>query len=211
MHRSGFTLIEILVAIAIMTIIMGVVVFDHQRFSEQMRITNLSYQIALSIRETQAYGINVRGLGANPNQRFDIGYGIHFDIGNPNSYTTFSDIPDNIGYTNSKYDSDDSVVLYGEKNATYNLEKGNKIAEICIIETASTKTCAGESDLFSGIDIVFKRPNPDARFTILNAVGGGVSYTDIQKVQIKIESPSGICRMVEVNSAGQISNNTNCE
>lgn len=208
MHRSGFTLIEILVAIAIMTIIMGVVVFDHQRFSEQMRITNLSYQIALSIRETQAYGINVRGLGTNTDQRFDVGYGIHFDMATPHSYTTFADKPD---LTPNKYDKDD-----GEKLSTYNLEKGNKIKSICRIEITSGSNydtyCTDDPGAdFNGIDITFKRPNPDANFTRLVEEGTDINIPNTQKVQIKIESPSGICRMVEVNSAGQISNNTNCE
>lgn len=178
MNRSGFTLIEILVAIAIMTIIMGVVIFDHQKFSERMRINNLTYQIALSIRESQAYGINVRGLTDSTSQRFDIGYGISFDTKNPTSYSTF-------WFDNAGKET---------KISTYNLERGNKIKQVCKFESLS-------QDCNSGIvDIRFKRPYPDAFF----AFNGG-SLPNTQRVEVEIVSPSGICKVIEVNKAGQIS------
>ncbi len=199
MSRSGFTLIEILVAIAIMTIIMGVVVFDHQKFSDQLRITNLAYQIALSVREAQAYGINVRGDVTTGGNQFNVGYGVHFSTEENTSYTTFidrGDPDDTSSIGNSQYDID-------EKITTYILERGNTISDICskIISGTGSSISTEVNCEAQTIDITFQRPNPDARFVVFPD-----TVIPAQEVTIKVTNRDGdICKSISVNTNGQIS------
>ena len=79
--NRGFSLVELLVVISIFTIISSVVVFRQSKFSSDILITNLAYQMALEIREAQTYGIGVKSVD-NPviigDSKFKYGYGIHF-------------------------------------------------------------------------------------------------------------------------------------
>ncbi|MGH7175638.1 MAG: pilus assembly FimT family protein, partial [Minisyncoccia bacterium] len=86
-RSSGFTLIEMMVSLAIVTIIAGVVLTSHSSFSNSLIVSNTAYDVALSMREAQSYGIGVRGLGSTVN----VGYGLDFSAATPLSYRFFSD------------------------------------------------------------------------------------------------------------------------
>ena len=59
-RRRGFTLIELLVVVAIIVVITGLILANSNKFGGQTMLQNLSYDIALSLREAQVYGISVR-------------------------------------------------------------------------------------------------------------------------------------------------------
>ncbi len=207
--KSGFTLIEMLVVVAIFTIISAVALFNQTKFSSDMVITNLAYEVALEVRQAQTYGIGVRG-SSNGGSNFQYGYGVHFGQDNK-SFLLFADqnlVPSSIKYV---YDSaGDSLV------DTFHLPGGNTIAEICYNQSSALAPGSGPTapncykNLTShSLDISFVRPNPEAR-TVLD----GDVTVDVAPVYIILRSALGDkCKTVKVYSTGQISvtpNNTPC-
>jgi prepilin-type N-terminal cleavage/methylation domain-containing protein len=157
--NKGFSLAELLVVVAIFLILTSVVLINQNRFSSDTNITNLAYQVALSIREAQIYGISVRGTQFAPN-KFDTAYGIHFDLASTTSYFLFPDLnKDGI------YNPSTEIPL-----TTYKIENGVTLSSINIRPP--------EAKLITSADITFKRPNPEALITT-NATAGFKEEIDL--------------------------------
>ena len=174
--QNGFTLVELLVSVAIFTMITTTAVFNNAQFNGNVLLTNLAYEVALSVRQAQFYGITVKQSSTNT---FDAGYGINFNTATPSSYILFEDK----STPNKVYDS-------GEALETFVFRKGNYISKICLSQTT---TCSSATS----VDISFIRPNPDAYIR-----SAGVFYA---KADICVSSPLGNKRKVVIESTGQIS------
>ncbi len=206
MHpQGGFSLIEMLIVVALFTIITGAALLNHGRFGESILATNLAYDIALSLREAQSYGISVResplGVGV-----FTIGYGVHFSAAD--SFIFFADRNGNRRYDGA--DVNGACVAGGASEClkAYRLERGNTIRSFCGMSAllGGSPECrnflTGDTTL-SFLDALFKRPTPDAFVrTNLNSQ----SETRYRSGAITIVSPRGReARTVEVFQTGQIS------
>jgi prepilin-type N-terminal cleavage/methylation domain-containing protein len=186
--QKGFTLVELLVSLAIFTVITTVAVVNNSQFNSSILLTNLAYEVGLSVRQAQFYGIAVRKNAAD---NFDAGYGVHFDLSDPRTYYLFEDTTiDHIC---------DPLTECALNNLveSFKLNKGNYISRICVDESTCT-----DSDNFQKVDISFVRPNPDAFITIDSVIG------NYSKAEICIASPSGTKRRVIVESTGQIAVST---
>jgi prepilin-type N-terminal cleavage/methylation domain-containing protein len=84
-ESRGFTLIELLVVTAILVIVSGLVLANHSRFGGKILLQNLAYDMALSVRQAQVYGISVRQFGAGT---YSAGYGIRFSTSVPTLRTS---------------------------------------------------------------------------------------------------------------------------
>jgi prepilin-type N-terminal cleavage/methylation domain-containing protein len=187
-RRAGFTLIELLVVVAIIIVITGVILANTNKFGGQTLLQNLSYDIALSLREAQVYGLSVRSNNGN----FKSGYGMHFDINTPTTYNLFADVAQN------------GVYQAGEDVAPspYAIGQNFKLCDT----TGGTEFCSGITKL----DILFIRPEPDACISYNSAVfvTGGSSYactSIIQSARIVVTSPRGGFMNVIIYANGQIS------
>lgn len=176
---SGFTLVEVSVAVAIVALISTVVLTNYRGFDSSVVLTNLAHDVALSIREAQVFGISVRGEGSG----FDSGYGVHFDTDSSSTYTLFGDITTGGGYDGS----DTEVDLY-----TFDQRYG--IDSLYEIESDGSYTPISDS-----LDIVFTRPDPEPTFFVNG------SERAMTGIRVTIASPDGSTRSVEVFSTGQIS------
>ncbi len=186
----GFTLLELLVSISIFTVITTIAVFNNTQFNSSVLLTNLAYEVGLSVRQAQFYGITVKQTAGDPTA-FDSGYGVHFDTSSPSTYVLFEDVNTCVYpaiCTNKMYDVGDVGT------ETFNIQKGNLIGKICVTDSSNVTSCSN-----SVVDIAFVRPNPDA---YIRANGAGTAY---QKAEICIYSPKGAIRKVIVESTGQIS------
>lgn len=199
--KKGFSLIELMVVVAIFLIITAITLNKQSKFSSDILITNLAYQLALSIREAQVYGI---GSKQGESNNFKIGYGIHLqapgDISQKSvSYNIFADKTDTGIQFIYEPGSDLDIDLV-------NITQGQKIRNFCGYYPVSGNWECWQSDGVASsrfdLNIVFIKPDPEAH------IFGGYneSYFEYTEAVIVVESALGNkCRTVRVTGAGQIS------
>jgi len=134
----GFSLIELLVSIAIIAIITATILARYSAFNSTVLLKDLAYEVALSIREAQSFGVSVRGVESN----FEQVYGVHFVPGTT-TYTLFVDTNEN------------NIYNTGEAITTYNIGNNNKIGAVYTNSTSR-----------DSLDVVFRRPEPDAEYYV---------------------------------------------
>ena len=173
-----------MVTLSLFVVLTTIVLFSNSKFNGSILLTNLAYDVAITIRQAQTFGVNVR----ESENSFQHAYGVHFDISNSKQFILFADDNPSI---NDVYGGDYKYVSSGSDAIidTYNIKRGNYISQICI-----PSDC-----LITKLDIAFKRPNPDAKII----VNGNTSVT---QATITISSADGnSSRNIVVNSTGQIS------
>lgn len=199
---AGFTLIEMLVVIGIIVVISGVVFANNVRFGGIVQLQNLAYDIALSIRQSQVYGISVQRF--NTSTTFAAAYGMYFACtSNPCSPMS------------------NTYVLFGDVNSPLNgiYDPGGAIPEI--VQSTTIQSGYGISGLYvtpyggseigvTRLDITFRRPDPDACISknsdvvTFNSKGRCVGGTN-ELARIEVSSPRGDKKNILVYSSGQIS------
>lgn len=193
----AFSLIELLVVAAIMVIVTALTLVNNSRFGGVVLLQNLAYDIALSVRQAQTYGISVRNAGSG---NFNVLYGMHFEKSEwgATHYQFYADTsnPPTGAYVSGQGE---------EVVPAYVIGRGYYIADLCATPGGGTETCG-----VSKLDIVFKRPEPDAHIT----AGDGTGETCIQNpdvdhckesARIIVASPRGDMMSIVVGATGQIS------
>lgn len=180
----GFSLVELIVVVGIFIVITSVVLANHSRFNSSVLLGNAAYDIALSVRQAQVYGLSTQQYSG----AFQIGYGIRF--ADPTSYSLFAD-----GDRDYRYN-----IETGQDNIlkTYTLGRGYTIKRFCGIRSDGSEDCSDNSAALSHLDVAFLRPNPDSTITS----DAPVLYSS---ALIVLQSASGETRSVTVRSTGQIS------
>ncbi len=193
----GFTLIELIVVIAIFALITSIALFNQGKLNSTLLVTNLAYEVALAVRESQTYGVGVRSDGTSGN--FEGGYGISFDITRPTEILFFTDKD-----KNHLADAGEIVSRLIIQN-----QRGNKIVALCRGTAGTTCSSVGGSPHQVGIlNIIFRRPNPEAIFLSYPVGGGSESDNAEGPAYIVVNTPEGDnCRVVVVEQTGQISVN----
>ncbi|GEM_PF-445104 len=91
---AGFTLLEMLVVVAIISFVIGVVVVNQRSFDNSVILSTTAYDVALSIRQAQAYGtagLGVQGVPGGSAFPVSYGTGIDFSLSSPRQYIIFAD------------------------------------------------------------------------------------------------------------------------
>ncbi len=192
----GFTLVEMMVSLSIFAIITGIVLIRNNDFNSGILFSNLVYEIALSIREMQTYGISVKAYQQNTTQSFGNGYGVYFDkvldtTTNAYSFTQFIDVKSGTTPPDEKY-----AIPPDEKILKFKLKPGNTIFGLYVNDF---------SNPVNDLSITYVRPEPNAIITANNGVKTSDSIT---KAFIIIKSPGttdAVYKCIVVTSVGQIS------
>jgi prepilin-type N-terminal cleavage/methylation domain-containing protein len=194
LHR-GLTLVELMVVLAIIGIIMSIVLNSQSTFNKTIILKNAAYDIALTLRSVETYGLGSRATVGNVK---NAGYGVHFQSGAQGSFILFADTSPSASCTMPDCKPGDHIYTSGDDTfvQTYTLGNGITISDFCAF--SGRWWCASASEL-SSLDIVFARPNPDAFIR-----SGGSSYTS---ACLAVTSPQGGAKYVSVASSGQITAN----
>lgn len=187
-YSRGFTLVELMVSIAIFVVITGIIMVDQRRFGGNILITNLAYDVALGIRQAQVYGISVKSV----NQQFNSSYGVHF--GPPGYFILFADTNHSGSYDTSSDDGTGCIALT-ECVTFFKVEQGNAISKFCADNSCS------DTGAIDRLDILFTRPNPEPA---VKAYKGGLAIP-ASSASITVSSPQGVTKTVSVSPSGQIS------
>ncbi len=198
-RSRGFSLVELLVVCAIIALVSGIMLANHTQYGGRVVLQNFAYDVALSIRQAQVYGISVKRFGVGASATFDRGYGMYFDLSNPSTYFLFADVSQNGRYDPLAPTGSNELV------SEYKINRGYKISELCYTpsggsgETCNTTTAGMPKQLH----IVFKRPEPDA---LISACGGvGIPcVSNSASARIVLKSPRGETMSVSVRDSGQI-------
>ena len=209
----GFTLVEMVVVLAIISIITLIAVFGQTTFNRSMVLTDTAYTLAFSIREAQSFGLSSRVFNATQNA----GYGLHFVHNIPTSYTLFADtLPGASGNTQDAAQcpghttgtvpeakpGDCRWSSAAETVRTYGFNKGFYIKSFCgkLASSPTTERCNGSQ--MDSLTIVYMRPNTQS---IINGIQG-TARTPLLDATIRIASPGGASeRCVYVSKMGQVS------
>lgn len=209
---AGFTLVELLVVLSIIVIVTTITLTSQGTFNKTLILANTAYDIALSFRSAETYGLGSRVLGTARNA----GYGLHFDRAAPGNFTLFADIypvPSSSSEChpasdpsspaaqsgNCSYDS-----IQGERVTDYALGNRITIGDFCAYGAGSW-SCANSRDYsLSSMDVVFARPNPDPFISVNGAYGTPYQMT---AACITVVSPHGGSRYVSISASGAITAN----
>ena len=153
---KGFTIIELIVSIAIFAFMTALVMSKYGTFNQNTLLTNIAYDMAITVRTAQSYGLGVKSSDSTLNV-FSAPYGIHFDMAKNDKFILFAD-----KNSDTRYDT----LPVDEAITTYTLTSGAKITSICLGTSLADCDPSGQNVLRStdSLDITYKRPNPDAIF-----------------------------------------------
>ena len=199
--NKGFTLVELMVSLAIFAFMTAFLVAKYGTFNQGILLTNLAYEVALTIRNAQSYGLNVKSrpvsesgsVITNYSTDFGYPYGVHFatGAGNDTKMIFFVDID-----RDGLYDSTTGILEpISESLSTYNIKRGSYISAICV-PPGNSNNCNNTIDI---LDVTFKRPDPNA------IIKSSLGNQDHNRAEITIRSTDGGTRKVIVRRTGQIS------
>ncbi len=181
--RAGFTLIEMLIVLAIIGLLSAVMMTQYMKFDSQLLLRNLAYEIALEIREAQAYGVSVRGSGGG----FSFPYGVNFTLGT--TYRLFRETSTSLIDAPQYTSGTDQVI------SDFTIGRNNTISALCV-GTGVDADCT-----HTELNVSFRRPEPDALFSP-NSVPAA---SEVSIVIRSLRDTTAPPRTVRVSATGQIS------
>ena len=184
-RSGGFTLVELIVVMAIAIVMITSLVIQQSSWNDSLSVSTQAYEMALMIRQAQIYSLGVKEDTAGGGDKFNIGYGIHFDT-NPARYIYFAD-----RNGNQKYDS-------GEETETKTFTRGVTVEDVC----GSSECIYTGGGPLKKAGILFFRPEAKAIISLLNNGGNSV---DSPPVTVTLKSVGGKEYKVIVQTNGQVS------
>ena len=193
-NTKGFTLVELLVSISIVTVIMSVVIFNYGGVLDTLALSAAEQDLAIAVREAQTYGLSVKEVSVGSGN-FLSAYGIYFNPASaPTEYDIFVDTNGN-----GVYDAGNGC---GSNNTEciekFNFRDGVTVSAICDGGNNCPPTNA------DNLQISFLRPSPDASIKFMTN-GALVPVETPSTAKIVLMSPQKKTETVTIGSTGQIS------
>lgn len=196
-RSSGFTLIEMIVVMAIFGIVTTILVANLPTFRDQSSLDLVAQEVAINIRGAQVFG----GSGRVGSVVGKPTYGIHFDLstGPTQQFLLFRD---GAGSNDGEYDAGSGCgQADSECVEAYAISNGYVIESVCEsdgnIDNGAT-SCP--SSINGTLDILFTRPSLEPRFTI-----NGTVNVNSELVLVTVKSlRNNQTRLINVWRNGQI-------
>jgi prepilin-type N-terminal cleavage/methylation domain-containing protein len=214
-RTSGFTLIEMLVCLAILAVITAVAVTGQSTFNQSLLLNDTSYTVALSAREAQSLGLSSRKFQGVQNG----GYGVDFTQGTPSTmfYTIFADIQSIAtepawcpATATSTPEAKAGNCIYdgvGETFQRYDMTRGFYISDFCGLASGGLQ-CASTGTIKS-LDVLYLRPNTTAIITGITPSGAELQYSCAQAT---VHSPTGSnTQTIMMNQLGEVAVGQTCQ
>lgn len=189
----GFTLIEMMVVIAIFAVLTAIIVFNYGDFNADIVVSNMAYEIALTTRQAQIFGLGSRGTGGE----FQEAYGIYINnSGGPSKdLIFFGDTLSSNWYCNNTGTGGDCTCAGADDECLERLTLQKNIV-IDKLQVFNGSICSEIDELA----ISYKRPNPEAQILDQENASG-----PFQLAMITVLAPGDRQRHVIIRKNGQIS------
>ncbi len=159
----GFTLIELIVSISIMTIVMGITLMQRPEATLKLSLADVISSVELMVREAQLQGSAINSLN-------DVygGAGVFFNLATSTTALHFRDrvddeTPSTIGIGNGLYETGP----VNEKSETIEFIRGSKVKRLCVSTGTTTFSCnEGNDPVIRTLTVSFSRPSPNANIYI---------------------------------------------
>jgi len=175
MKVKGFTIVELLVVIFIISLISSIYLVNYRKGQKDMALLRAANKLAQDIRNTQNLAISAKECQPCGG-KVPFGYGLYLEQ-STNSYFIYADTyPGSPATGNGKYDSGNDV-----KIETFNLETGIYIKQISL----------------SPLSVNFSPPDPKI------TIGGESNLTDATII-LALTSDSLKTKTVYINKAGLV-------
>lgn len=209
--NRGFTLVELVVSIGIFVLMTSLIVAKFGKFNQSTLLTDTAYDVALTLRLAQTYGLSVRSASQLGSGSFQRSYGVDFSrnaggdscgasaTSNITTLTLFADSP-TVG-TPSFCDT----AGVDQAITSYLLIRGASLAKLCITPDgqAASQCQSDPVNEVSRLAVSFTRPDPEAVICASN--GGAAPTCGYKYAEIVVQSSDGTARTIAVRQNGQIS------
>ena len=142
---EGFTLVELLIVIVIITILSSLFFMNFHNSQSQLALERATFQIANDIRRAQEMAMSVKKETACTNPNYKYGFGVSFNTANANERSKYILFADCNG--NGKYQTSDNDYL------------------VNLIDFNNIEISPSPPNSFNKIDIVFTPPDPTVTFS----------------------------------------------
>ena len=176
---KGFTLVEILIVAALIGVLSSIIVARYRDFDSVSILHNMTYEVALSVREAQITTLSAGTIGGITQNA----YGIFFTSGT-NQYNIFVDN----NPANNMYDGSTELV----KGVT--MGQGSRVSKLCV-RTALGGSCTD----VSSVAVIFTRPHLDTTF-----VTSGPSVNNVVELVVTVSSARGATSTVSVLKSSRV-------
>lgn len=204
-----------MVVLSIITVLTGVVLSSQSSFNKSIVLANTAYDIALTLRSAETYGLSSRGFSSGGALvSSSAGYGLHFGTGSPGSFILFADAYPPVGTpgchvapSGGPSDAPDAKpgnCAYdgtSEKVSDYMLGNGIVISDFCAYTNGNPLCAVAHSGGISSLDVVFARPS-SSPFISTDGVYSPASPATAACITVK--SPQGGFRYISIAASGQI-------
>jgi len=207
--KRGFTLVEMAVVAGIFGIITAIVVFRYGDFTSNLLVSNMAYEIALTARQAQVFGVGVRGFEIDGERKFDFPYGVYFNLndgssieaGQSRNFILFIDRNNDArcGDGNPTGQNICTCKPGDECLEKYSMQRNIRLTEIKLGTGLDNCRSTG---IITSAAVSFKRPSPEARIKNITDNNDKFSF-----IQLKVEAPNSNINpsYVLIRSNGQIS------
>jgi prepilin-type N-terminal cleavage/methylation domain-containing protein len=134
---KGFTLIELLSVVAIIAILTTLAFSNYRAGDQVLSLQRSTHKLAQDLRRAQSMAVSAKEF----NEEVPAGYGMYFDLNQPNVYILFADLNDDLFYSGAE----------------------EKVEEITL--ESQVELIALAPSVSSALTIVFSPPTPSVFFT----------------------------------------------
>lgn len=176
-RKRGFSTIELVVTIGILIVITTLIFASFPKFRQTVSLKRTAQEVALAIRQAQAYGLSTRGFQSTTEEKFPA-YGVYFNKNFPDSFILFADVAPQ----NNRYDGSFEDVQI------FKIQTGDKITALC-----SKGDCS-----YDTMNIIFFLTNP------VTLVADDSLLPSDSDAEVVIESSQGQEKTIVILPSGQI-------